>query len=330
MHPFFAINRLSAYLDGDLPRQEKLEVEQVLSRHPELEAELLSVQKGVRLLRQVGPVRAPRRLAPEILEAVEARDRSLVRFAHAGRIPQIALFLGVTTIIAAGLAAWMRSAPEPATAADAALLADLGLDEQTLGAADAEDAEDAGDAGDRAPAGDAEAEVDEKEPPPNAIDISTLKDDPEVGLIGSTVSTLPDEPVRTNPGQLTITAVDPEEIDPYVPEWDQNKESIHGEGDAALLQVAVYRLYAKSPNVLQDLHEVAQSYGTVLVDSLGNPLTIRTLDTKEDFASAHLTLPTESIEPFLAQLARLGLAMEISPPESDGETQQVLLEVMHN
>ena len=59
MDTFFARNRLSAYLDGDLPSSEAREVEAALHRDAELRAEYEAMRAGVELLRAHGPIAAP-------------------------------------------------------------------------------------------------------------------------------------------------------------------------------------------------------------------------------------------------------------------------------
>jgi negative regulator of sigma E activity len=66
MDTFFARNRLSAYLDGDLPSSEAREVEAALHRDPELRAEFEAMRAGVELLRAHGPIAAPEGFASRL------------------------------------------------------------------------------------------------------------------------------------------------------------------------------------------------------------------------------------------------------------------------
>lgn len=59
MDPFFARNRLSAYLDGALSQQEAAEVEAAIDQDPALQAEFDAMRRTVELLRQQGPAEAP-------------------------------------------------------------------------------------------------------------------------------------------------------------------------------------------------------------------------------------------------------------------------------
>jgi len=329
MHPFFAINRLSAYLDGDLPRRERLEVERVLSRHPELEAELLNVQNAVRLVSQAGPARAPRRLVPEVLQALEERQQS--PFRGPDRVRNVLLGLGVTVSIATGLAVWMgRDNVADTPAVDAA--ADAAMDDFLDGATEPaqpdavaevendppEGAASDEDSGDAEPAGFGDAGLLANDPNPGSDELVPVELPPDAGRMSIS------EPRRL-PDQNRNAAG---EIEPFIPDWD--KEPVHDEaGSSTLLQVAVYRVYANNPNVLRELHDLAQANGTLLTDSMGKPIQIRSLSGSDDFASAHLTLPAANMEVFLSQLARLGMAVAISEPDSDAERQSLLLEVMY-
>jgi hypothetical protein len=66
MDPFFARNRLSAYLDGELPSGEAREVEDALAQSPELRAELDGLRAAIALLRRGGPIPAPRDFARKL------------------------------------------------------------------------------------------------------------------------------------------------------------------------------------------------------------------------------------------------------------------------
>jgi len=334
MHPFFAINRLSAYLDGDLPRRERLEVERVLSRHPELEAELLNVQNAVRLISQVGPARAPRRLVPEVLQALEERQQS--PFRGPDRVRNMLLGLGVTLAIATGLAVWMNSgdsadAPAVDAAADAAIddFLDGSTDPDALAelAADPPIAPDEATASEEAPAseedsggapGFGDAGLLANDPNPGSDELEPVEGTAPAGRMEISESRRLPTPPQNAAGQ----------IEPFIPDWD--KDPVHAEsGSSSLLQVAVYRVYANTPDILRSLHDLAQANGTLLTDSMGKPIQIRSLSGGDDFASAHLTLPAANMEVFLGQLARLGLAVEVSPPDAEAERQSLLLEVMY-
>jgi negative regulator of sigma E activity len=102
MDAFFARNRLSAYLDGDLPEAEAAEVAAALERDAELRGELEGMQEAVRLLRAVGSTRAPPGFEARVMARVEAeggggvvvRLRDFVR-----RLPVEALALAAAAAV---------------------------------------------------------------------------------------------------------------------------------------------------------------------------------------------------------------------------------------
>ncbi|RME25515.1 MAG: hypothetical protein D6798_08780, partial [Deltaproteobacteria bacterium] len=71
MDPFFARNRLSAYLDGTLPDGEAAEVEAALAQDPALRREFDDMRRAVELVRNAGPTRAPEGFHARVMAAVE-------------------------------------------------------------------------------------------------------------------------------------------------------------------------------------------------------------------------------------------------------------------
>lgn len=70
MDEFFARNRLSAYLDGELTAAETAEVELALERSASLRAELDAMRSAVDLVRRAGPLRAPPGLLAKVQRQV--------------------------------------------------------------------------------------------------------------------------------------------------------------------------------------------------------------------------------------------------------------------
>ncbi len=71
MDEFFARNRLSAYLDGELSDAEMAEVARALEEQPELREAYRELQAAVELLREHGPVQAPPRFHAQVMQRVE-------------------------------------------------------------------------------------------------------------------------------------------------------------------------------------------------------------------------------------------------------------------
>ena len=70
MDSFFARNRLSAYLDGELPEPEASEVAAAIERDPDLKAEYENLRRSINLLRKAGPVKAPPGFHARIIEQI--------------------------------------------------------------------------------------------------------------------------------------------------------------------------------------------------------------------------------------------------------------------
>ena len=87
MHAFFARQRLSALFDGELPREERAQVEALLAEDEALRSTYEGLCEGVALLRRVGPATAPEGLGLEVQAAKAERPR--------GRGPLIVAAIGV-------------------------------------------------------------------------------------------------------------------------------------------------------------------------------------------------------------------------------------------
>jgi negative regulator of sigma E activity len=80
LHSFFAINRLSAYIDGELPDSEAAEVERAIAADPSVRNEYETMLSTVELLRTRGPVQAPPSLHSLILARVADEPDPVVGF----------------------------------------------------------------------------------------------------------------------------------------------------------------------------------------------------------------------------------------------------------
>jgi hypothetical protein len=105
MDEFFARNRLSAYLDGELSEAEMAEVARALEEQPELREAYRELQAAVELLREHGPVQAPPHFHAQVMRRVEGAGQRRGWFARLlgplGRYP--AQGLGVAVVAAAVL-----------------------------------------------------------------------------------------------------------------------------------------------------------------------------------------------------------------------------------
>ncbi len=117
MDAFFVRNRLSAYLDGELPSGEARDVESALAQDPGLRQEFEALRDAVELLRAEGIVEPPAGFTERVLRAVEAEPmpsgwRRITRHVRMEAVLLAAAALFVVT--------WVSQKPDltPETAAD--------------------------------------------------------------------------------------------------------------------------------------------------------------------------------------------------------------------
>jgi negative regulator of sigma E activity len=120
MDRFFARNRLSALIDGDLPLDEAQEVKRAISRNPDLSAEHAAMVLTRKLMRKEGPVSAPRGFHARVMThlATEPATGSQVAWLRAqlARVPMEAAVLAAAAIVI-GIVVHQRQAPDiPAVA----------------------------------------------------------------------------------------------------------------------------------------------------------------------------------------------------------------------
>jgi negative regulator of sigma E activity len=112
---FFARNRLSALVDGDLPAAEAREVERAIARNPDLAAEHAALTLTQKLMKTQGAVPAPRGFHARVMTqlATEPPTGSQVAFLRArlNRIPLEAKVLAAAAIII-GIVIHQRQSPE--------------------------------------------------------------------------------------------------------------------------------------------------------------------------------------------------------------------------
>jgi hypothetical protein len=78
MDSFFASNRLSEYIDGQLSSEEASEISAAIAADPTLRAEYESMQRAVSLLRTHGPAAAPANLHADIMARVGQERRGVI------------------------------------------------------------------------------------------------------------------------------------------------------------------------------------------------------------------------------------------------------------
>lgn len=123
MDAFFARNRLSAYLDGELSGAEAREVEDALARDATLRTEFEDLRRAVDLLRAQGVVDAPPGFADRVRDAVAKEPMPSRWRAMSRRVrPEVWLVAAVALLVVgyAGLGPKSTPSTSPTRAVDAA------------------------------------------------------------------------------------------------------------------------------------------------------------------------------------------------------------------
>jgi hypothetical protein len=289
MDEFFARNRLSAYLDGELPSAEAREVEDALARSPELRAELDDLRGMVTLLRSGGRVPAPKGFAARLDARLEREPAALGWRRHLRGVRIEAVMLAAAAAVVLVFAA--HKPDEPAEAPVAAA-------EPAAPQVDAAGVP-VGSKGVGAP-GPASTTSAEPEAPSK-----------EVSALPNTRPATPRAAPKTTGPTTRIGQAQGVEKEAYTPAWEQQDDapSVYA---AAPFQ---YRLKPQSDAGLRELAALAASLGGSLADARGKPLAPYPMESGE-VRTVRLMLPTMNAGDVARRLTELG-ALEIVNTQSD-------------
>lgn len=311
MQSFFAIHRLSAYLDGELSAAEAEEVRRAIEDDAEVRAELERIQSGVDLLRTHGRVAAPAGFKDRVLRevALAPPPRGVVHLLR--RFPWEAAAVGLAAalvLVAVGIPQGQESSPATTLSKDAPLALPppvaVPARPPPLGS------------GTKPP----QAEQADAEPEELQAPRSTPKSVSKAAPKGSEQTT-----ARGQAGQQAglidlNTGFTPDE--PYVPDWDQDQAEVGAEGgepppsntgeappqQLATARVAAWRLFPRSPDALQALAALAADLGGSVVTADGRPFAPRSLGADDDLMVLQVQIPEDRQEEFGRRLASLGMA----------------------
>ncbi|MES2644051.1 MAG: zf-HC2 domain-containing protein [Myxococcota bacterium] len=303
MDPFFARNRLSAYLDGELPSGEAREVEDALAQSPELRAELDSLRAAIALLRRGGPIPAPRDFARK-LDVRIAKEPLRVgwrRHVYGFRmeVGMLAAAAAIVLVFAAQKPDEADGAAVPAPAVDVASVP--GLDNEGPSIASA---------------------------PPDADGVLGGEPVAKMPVAEKNVEKKPMGKVPTPPKSKGSKSSYEKEA--FVPAWEQ--------GDAALEPAPTvqsgspfkFRLKAHGDTGLRDLASFAASRGGKLTDARGKELAPYPMNTGER-RTVKLLLPSGNAGDVAARLYEYGDIEVINLPTTtlyaNGATVPVEIEV---
>ncbi|MDP2308106.1 MAG: zf-HC2 domain-containing protein [Pseudomonadota bacterium] len=311
MDPFFARNRLSAYLDGELPTGEAREVEDALAQSAELRAELDGLRAAIALLRRGGPVPAPRDFARK-LDARIAKEPLRVgwrRHLHGFRI-EAGMLAAAAAIVLVFAAQKPEKAPDdgadgaavPAPKIDVASVP--GLEMPSLGAAPAAT-------------------------PPSLAPPSLEAAPAANGVLGDEPS--PQKVLASKKAASKLkSAKAAYEKEPFVPAWEQGAEVPVAPPTVQSVATFKFRLNAHSDRGLIDLEMLAASLGGQLVDERGRPFKAYPMESG-DTRKVKLLLPSITAGGVAARLGEYGESVIVYVPETalyaTGATVPVVIEV---
>ncbi len=306
MDEFFALNRLSAYLDGDLSEAEAAEVARAIEQNDEVRTAWEEMQASVAFVRRHGGAVAPARFHARVMLAVEAlpspasplaRLRALLR-----RVPLQAAGVAAVAVLVL-IVIWRlpdgAPPPPPATTREAAAPEPSMEDE----------------------AGSVEApEAPEPVAPPLAGPVVPEEAPPSDAARNEASAADRSERVASAPAWPGATS-------PYIPDWETRGTAAEdvpaapavavGAATRGLMEAPfVYRLYPEDPEVLRSLAALAERLGGVLLSPSGAVVDPWSLTVERNHAEVVLRLPMGNLEQVEPALRRLG---GILPVQADEE-----------
>ena len=312
MDPFFAKNRLSAYIDDQLSAEEAAEIRRALEEDDALRAEYESLSAAVALLRKHGPTSAPAGFHDKVMAQVGSQ--------RSGVLVVLQRFLRQTPVEAIALAA-----------AAVLVIVIVGMPgDETLSPAVAPPA--------------VEVKGGAAAPPPRiepSSELSLPLTAPEVVEAKEIAPAAPEskKPTKEEPSRALrqVPVEPPPEV--YVAEWEQQDTTdsvpaiekspatraeaadltatpreLYGGVSAETATPYQYRITLGDAQVLYSLQQLAQRTEGRLLDSNGGALTLRSLDVEQNYARVQLVVPPGKADEVHDWLKALGA--QASLPES--------------
>ena len=314
MDEFFARNRLSAYIDGELSDAEMAEVARAIEEQPEVREAYRELLAAVELVRDHGPVQAPAGFHAGVMRQVEGLSGGRSWFERLlgplGRHPVQGL--GVAVVAAAVLLLVFRGPVLDGELPGSSNLPSVTEREAAVPGPEAGEGAEQGEAVDQ-PTVELESERQQQgsataEPAP-----STEKQAPEV----STKSGLGSKGSARSSGTKAVPIEEllQKEEGTYIPDWDKEStaptatletepaqsDPAAGTGSLATSPYA-YRLTPNEPDVLRKLVALAEKLGGGVYTAGGEPFDPYILTVERNYAKVVLQIPAsrlESVEPYL-------------------------------
>ena len=279
MNKFLLKNRLHDYVDGELPSDERREVEAALNQYPDLMKEVEDIQEQRNSMLNIGQLKAPESLLDSILMDIE----SIPVAANTARSKK---YLPFVTIAAAALIAWMliptikTDIESPVDVKGAQVLIPSANPVKLPTTSPIEEANKHLD--------ELQAPVEEPEPPQTAEERS-----PPIAA----------KSPSNKPKSGTPTFVIKTPDSPYVPEWEEKH----------VIEVATteftsdaFQFRSAPANLLFQLDSLAQSVGGSIQSTNGGPFSTVELTNFSPRAQCELWVPIEAVEKVNQQLTDLG------------------------
>ncbi len=324
MEAFFARNRLSAYLDGELTAAEAREVEAALARDPTLRRELDELRTAVELLHEDGLVEPPAGFADRLSDRLAAEPMPVGWRRWARAIRPEALILAAAAILVVVYVGNHKSVPDLETPT-AGVVAGKAFDKADDAAAEAAPTAQTG--GEAGGTSSTPAELAEK---PGPSPVGTSAD----GVLGDEMHAANTPPTQKSGGSAkpslpklsTSSSGGSGEVEPWQADWEKNPEYSPLKGTKAGGTTAPsappgevrwtspppfsYKVTASDDMALKKLAAIAKELGGELQDARGRPLAGYQLDEGESTA-VRVAVPAHNAGVLAARLRELGAVVTV-------------------
>ncbi len=287
MDAFFARNRLSAYLDGELGSAEAREVEAALARDPALQAELASMREATELLRTSGLAPLPADFAERLASRLGSEPMPIGWRRWVRQLRPENLMLAAAALLVVVYVGNHKSLPELEVPAEASVVAGKAFDN---GPSEQEPA--------------AEPEP-EPEPEPDAAPTAAPSSRREAdGILGNeTMKRAPAPTVKPSSQGADLS------VEAWQPEWEKEPASPAPDGSTRVEWTSPppfrYRVVASNDLSLKKLSAIAKDLGGELQDSRGRPFAAFQLETGEARA-VRVAVPAYNAATLAVRLRELG------------------------
>ena len=323
MKEFFATNRLSAYIDGQLTDAEMAEVEKSIRENPAVRSEYNRMLHAVELVRTQGPVAAPvgfkERLEARL--AVERAPKARFRWLPAPlrRLPMEAIGLALAAILVVSViqrdpALESEDSQEPETVAQEEAPSSESLSKsEALEGGEVEQERAVSEPSTESERRPVEQAAERKE----AVQRRSVSPKSQKGGSTETVGMglLPQlqEADASQEAASDNTAIDWE--DQYQ-EAGNTAAGLEAEMPTVNIGPVRYRLYPKSSEVLWQIQRLAERYGAYLQKPNGTSLSPFSMTTESNYANLKLQMSPQRMESFVAALRELGAMSLVQQEET--------------